>query len=359
MTEQQDNAQRTEDATPKRLEEARKKGDAPKSQEAIAAIMLAASALGLWLFAGPAARGIAELGAPFIDRPHDFLIDAGALQRVFAGLSVKLGTALTGLGLLFLTAALLANAGQARPVFTTERMKPSLQKISPIAGFKRVFGPSGLFNFAKGVGKLLLIGAILGFALWPERETLVTVLYSDGQSLLVIVQSLILKLLGLTVLAMIIISGLDYAFQRHSWKQRLRMTKEEVRRELKESEGDPQIKGRLRQLRDSRARQRMVAVVKDATVLIMNPTHYAVALDYDMGAQEAPICLAKGVDDVALRMRAAAEAHGVPIVENPPLARALYAAAAIDEEIPIDHYEAVAKIIGFVMRKARSAPPLN
>ena len=359
MAEQQDNAQRTEDATPKRLEEARKKGDAPKSQEAIAAIMLGAGALGLWLFAGPTAHGIAKTAVPFIDRPHDFLIDAGALQRLFAGLSIKLAAVLAGLGSLFITAALLANVGQARPVFTTERMKPSLQKISPIAGLKRIFGPSGLFNFAKGVGKLLLVGAILSLALWPDREILVTALYSNGQSLLVTVQATILKLIGLTVLAMTIIAGLDYAFQRHSWKQRLRMTKDEIRRELKESEGDPQIKGRLRQLRETRARKRMVAVVKDATVLIMNPTHFAVALDYELGSAEAPICLAKGVDDVALRMRAAAEEYGVPIVENPPLARALYAAAKVDEEIPIDHYEAVAKVIGFVMRKAKSAPPLK
>ncbi len=359
MADQQDSAQRTEDATPKRLEEARKKGDAPKSQEAVAAVMLGAGALGLWLFAGPAARGIAETGVPFIDRPHEFLIDAGSLQRLFAGLSLKLAAVLAGLGVLFFVAALLANAGQARPVFTTERMKPSFQKISPVAGLKRIFGPSGLFNFAKGVGKLLLIGAILGFALWPDREILVTALYSNGQSLLVAVQTLILKLIGLTVLAMIVIAGLDYAFQRHSWKQRLRMTKDEIRRELKESEGDPQIKGRLRQLRETRTRKRMVAVVKDATVLIMNPTHYAVALDYKQGSDQAPLCLAKGIDDVALRMRAAADEHGVPVVENPPLARALYATAEIDQEIPIDHYEAVAKIIGFIMRKAKSAPPLT
>ena len=304
-------------------------------------------------------RGIAETATPFIDRPHEFLIDAGALQRLFAGLSIKLAAVLAGLAALFITAAMLANIGQARPVLTTERMKPSLQKISPIAGLKRIFGPSGLFNFAKGVGKLLLVGAILGLALWPDREILVTVLYSNGQSLLTSVQAVILKLIGLTVLAMIVIAGLDYAFQRHSWKQRLRMTKEEIRRELKESEGDPQIKGRLRQQRETRARKRMVAVVKDATVLIMNPTHFAVALDYELGSAEAPICLAKGVDDVALRMRAAAEQHGVPIVENAPLARALYAAAEVDEEIPIDHYEAVAKVIGFIMRKAKSAPPLN
>ena len=137
------------------------------------------------------------------------------------------------------------------------------------------------------------------------------------------------------------------------------MTKEEVRRELKETEGDPQIKGRLRQLRETRARKRMIAAVKDATVLIMNPTHYAVALDYEMESSAVPLCVAKGVDDLALRMRDAAEENNVPVVENPPLARALHASVEVDEEIPIEHYEAVAKVIGFIMRKARSAPPIH
>jgi flagellar biosynthetic protein FlhB len=235
-------------------------------------------------------------------------------------------------------------------------MKPQLSKISPIAGAKRVFGPSGLFNFAKGVGKLVIVAALLFFALWPDRELLVTSLTADPEMLLNMIKTLTLKLVGLTVIAMIVIAGLDYAFQRHSWKKRLRMTKDEIRRELKETEGDPQIKGRLRQLREGRMRKRMVAAVQDATVLIMNPTHYAVALGYEMGAEAAPTCLAKGLDDLALRMREAAKDHGVPVVENPPLARALYATVDVDEEIPLEHYEAVAKIIGFILKKAKAKP---
>lgn len=358
MADQQDNAQRTEEPTPKRLEEARKKGDAPKSQELTAAAMLIAGALGAWLIAGPAASGVAQAGAAFIERPHDFVISGSDLQVLFSAVSIKVAAALSGFLLLAVTAAILANVGQAPPVFTTERMKPSLQKISPIAGAKRIFGPSGLFNFAKGVGKISLVAAILMFALWPDRHLLTQSLYSNELQLLNVAQAMVLKLIGLTVAAMVVIAGLDYAFQRHSWKKRLRMTKDEVRRELKETEGDPHIKGRQRQLRESRAKKRMVAAVKDAAVLIMNPTHFAVALDYELGSESAPICLAKGVDDTALRMRAAAEEHNVPVVENPPLARALYATAEIDEEIPIDHYEAVAKVIGFIMRKAKSAPPL-
>lgn len=359
MAEHQDQAQRTEEPTPKRLEEARRKGDAPKSQEIIAAVMLAAGALSLWLLAGPAARGVLAAGAVFLDHPHDFLADGAALQRLFAAVALALAGALAGVAALVGAAALLANIGQARPVFTAERMRPSLDRLSPLAGAKRIFGPSGLFNFAKGVGKIVIVGAVLAFALWPDRRLLATSLYADGAALLGVVQALALKLIGLTVLAMAVIAGLDYGYQRHAWKKRLRMTKEDIRRELKDTEGDPQIRGRRRQLRESRMRKRMIAAVKDATVLIMNPTHYAVALDYEMESAAAPVCVAKGVDDLALRMRAVAQEHDVPVVENPPLARALYASVEVDDEIPIEHYEAVAKVIGFIMRKANAAPPLQ
>lgn len=355
MANDQDNAQRTEEPTPKKLREARKKGDAPKSQEATTAVMLAAGAIGLWLAASPIAKSLAATGALFLGNSHEIMTDAGALQRLFAETAASLATSLGMLTLLFVIAALVANITQALPVFTAERLKPSLQKISPLAGAKRIFGPSGLFNFAKGVGKIVIVGIILAVAIWPERDLLAKTLFFSGGELLSVMQSLSLRLVGLAVAAMVVIGGLDYAFQRHAWRKRLRMTKEEVRRELKESEGDPQIKGRQRQLRESRMRKRMLAAVKDATVLIMNPTHFAVALEYESGAQTAPICVAKGLDDLALRMRAEAQKYGVPVVENPPLARALYANVEIDDEIPLEHYEAVAKVIGFILRKARGA----
>jgi len=357
MAEHQDQSQRTEEPTPKRLADAQRKGDAPKSQEVIAAGMLAAGALVLWLFAGPAARGVLIAGMSFLERPHDYLADGAALQRLFAGVALRLCGALGGAAALALGAALIVNVAQARPVFTLERIRPSLQKLSPIAGAKRIFGPSGLFNFAKGVVKIIIVAAVLGFALWPDRALLATALYADAATLLQLMRILILKLVGLTLAALTVIAALDYAFQRHSWRQRLRMTKEEARREMKETEGDPQVKSRLRRLRDARARKRTLAAVKDATVLIANPTHYAVALDYKTDGEGAPRCVAKGVDDLAMRMRAVAEENSVPTVENPPLARALHASVDIDDEIPIEHYEAVAKVIGFIMRKAAAAPP--
>ncbi len=355
MADEADNFQRTEEPTPKRLEDARKRGDSPKSQELVAAVMLAAGALVLWLFAGPAAKSLMEAGAVFLDHPQEFAIDGASLQRLFAAIGARIGAVLAGVGALFLAAAFLANVGQARPVFTAARLAPKLSKLSPLAGAKRIFGPSGLFNFTKGVAKILIIGGILVYALWPDRALLIGLLEAGEQQLLDLARAETLKLLILTVSAMAVIAALDYGFQRHSWMQRLRMTKEEVKRELKETEGDPIIRGRLRQMRETRARRRMIAAVKDATVLVMNPTHVAVALKYEVGVTEAPVCVAKGADETALRMRAAAEIYRVPVVENPPLARALFAGVEVDEEIPVDHYEAVANVISFILKTASRA----
>jgi len=359
MAEAPDQHQRTEEPTPKRLEEARKKGDAPRSQEIVATVMIGAAGLSLWLLAGPAARALSATGAAFLDHPHQFAADGESLQRLFLAIAVKAGVALSGLAILFVIAALAANAGQALPVFATDKIKPQLNRLSPAEGAKRLFGAVAIVNFIKGVGKISIVGAVLVFSLWPDRERLVGLPTAGMNEVLSVAGFEVGKLIASAVAAMTVIAALDYAWARREWKKRLMMTKEEVRREMKESEGDPQIKGRQRQQREARARRRMMSAVKDATVLIMNPTHFAVALKYDAAGGAAPLCVAKGLDDLALRLRAAASEAGVPVVENPPLARALYAVVEIDEEIPVEHYEAVAKVIGFIMGKAKPRPAVH
>jgi flagellar biosynthetic protein FlhB len=356
MAEAPDQHQRTEEPTPKRLQEALKKGDAPKSQEIVATAMLGAAGLGLSMMMGPAATSLMAAGAAFLDHPHEFAADGGSLQRLFFAVSVKAALALAGIALLFVAVALAANLGQALPVIAPDKIKPKLERLSPAEGAKRIFGPVALVNFGKGVGKILIVGAILVYSLWPDRDRLVGLPNADVRTILSVASSEIGKLVASAVAAMTVIAALDYAWSRHEWKKRLRMTKEEVRREMRESDGDPQIKGRQRQQRETRARRRMMTAVKDATVLIMNPTHYAVALKYNQADAAAPLCVAKGLDEIALRLRASAEEARVPIIENPPLARALFAAVEIDEEIPVEHYEAVAKVIGFVMSKSRRPP---
>jgi flagellar biosynthetic protein FlhB len=352
MAEQSDQHQRTEDPTPKRLEDARKKGDAPRSQEIIATTMIAAAGLCLWLLMKPVSAGLTASATAFLDRPHEFSVDGETLSRLFIDVALRLGVALGGVGALFMAAALAGNIAQARPVIAPDKIKPQLNRLSLTEGAKRIFGPTALVNFAKGIGKIAVVGAILLYALWPDQQMLVGLPTADPRSILSLAEKEILKLIGLAVAAMAVVSALDYAWAKREWIKRLRMTKEEVRREHKEQEGDPQIKGRQRQQREARARRRMMSAVKDATVLIMNPTHYAVALKYETAEGGAPLCVAKGLDEIALRLKAAAVESGVPVVENPPLARALYAVVEIDDEIPIEHYEAVAKVIGFVMNKA-------
>ena len=352
MADQAEQYARTEEPTPKRLADARKKGDSAKSQEVIATVMLIAAAIAFALLLAPMARSTVLMITAFLDHPHDFVVDMPAMTQLFRVVSMTMGAAAGGIAILFMAAALIANGAQAAPVFTVERMKPKLSKLSPIAGAKRVFGPTGLVNFAKGIFKILIVGSILIYALWPDRQQLAGLIQSDERTLLMTMQQSIMKLLTLTIVAMSVIAALDYGYQRHAWMKRLRMTKEEVKREHKESEGDPLVKGQLRQQRESRARRRMMVAVADATVLIMNPTHFAVALRYEDGEEGAPICVGKGQDDLALRMRSIARENDVPVIEDPPLARALHATVDIDDEIPVEHFEAVAKIIGFIFGKS-------
>lgn len=354
MAEAPDQHQRTEEPTPKRLEDARKKGDAPRSQEIVSTAMILAAGAGLWLLAGPAASSLSAMAALFLEQAHEFSAEGESLSRIFAGVALRVGAGLAGLAALFVAAALAANVGQARPVLSAEKIKPALNRLSPAEGAKRLFGAVALVNFGKGLGKLAIVGSILVFALWPDRDRLMGLPYADARAILAIASQEVGKLALYAVAAMSVIAALDYAWARREWRKRLRMTKEEVRREMKEQEGDPQIRGRQRQQREARSRRRMMAAVKDATVLIMNPTHFAVALKYDATSGAAPLCVAKGLDDTALRLRAAAEDALVPVVENPPLARALYAAVDIDEEIPAEHYEAVARVIGFVMGRTKA-----
>ena len=166
----------------------------------------------------------------------------------------------------------------------------------------------------------------------------------------------VLKRLVFAVAAfLLVVAGADWLWQRQRFMARMRMTKEELKEDFKQSEGDPHIKARQKQLRNERARRRMIQAVPEATVVVMNPTHYAVALKYDAGETPAPMCVAKGLDTLALKIREVAEANGVPVIEDPPLARALYATVEVDEVIPPAHYEAVAKIIGFIMSAGRDA----
>ncbi len=232
-------------------------------------------------------------------------------------------------------------------------MKPDLSKLSPMKGLQRMFGAQGWMNLLKSILKMAAITAAMIYAVWPEASAIAESGRLDPEGLLAMTQAIAGRLLLAAVAIVGVIAGLDYLWQRWSFMQRMRMSRRDIRDEVKQQEGDPHVRARLRQIRLERSRKRMMQNVQKSTVVITNPTHYSVALRYDPEIDAAPTCMAKGVDEVALRIREKAREHDIPIVENVPLARALFAAVEVEETIPREHFEAVAKVIGFVMSASK------
>jgi flagellar biosynthetic protein FlhB len=274
--------------------------------------------------------------------------DGASLLALSKSLGIALMAALGVPFLMFALAAIAGNMIQHRLVWSAESLKPKFSKVSPGAGFKRVFGKQAAANFAKGLFKVLALGAVMTAVLWPERYRLEAMIRFDPAAIMGVTTALTLKLMGAVVAMLAVVAIGDYFFQYRTWFERQKMSLQDMKEEFKQSEGDPHIKGKIRQLRQQRMKKRMMAAVPKASVIITNPTHYAVALSYERG-MPAPICVAKGIDAIALKIREVAGKHDIPIVENVALARALHATVEIDEEIPVEHYQAVAEIIGYVM----------
>jgi flagellar biosynthetic protein FlhB len=306
------------------------------------------------VFAVPVATNLEATFRGLLANAHDIPADGPALAALARALATHVVAAL-GIPLLLLClAALAGTAIQHRIVFSTQTLRPSLSKLSPGAGFSRLFSRQSLASFAKGIAKLGIIGAVMAALLWPQRHRLGALVGADPAAVLPLTRALAMQMLGAVVAVLTVVAAADYLLQYRQWYERQKMSLQEIKEEYRQSEGDPVVKGKLRQLRQSRMRKRMMAAVPKASVVITNPTHFAVALQYERG-MNAPVCLAKGVDLVARRIREVAQANGVPIVENPPLARALHATVEIDQEIPSEHYRAVAEIIGYIMRLRRLA----
>jgi flagellar biosynthesis protein FlhB len=345
---------KTEDPSQKKLDDAHKKGDVAKSQEVVTWFMLLGSATIFATMAPGAASGLMvslELVMMNADR---ISLEGDGFGAFFNNLAMSLiGTVLIPLVVLSMS-AIIANLIQHKLLFSGESLKPKLSKISPLAGAKRLFSSESVVNFIKGLLKIGVVGTVVVASVWPERDRLDTMMTADPLIILAVFQELGIKIFAATLAVVTIIAFADYLYVRQKWWKKQMMTMQETKDEYKQMEGDPHVKGRLRQLRQEKARQRMMSSVPDATVVITNPTHFAVALQYDK-AMGAPKCVAKGADAVAFRIREVAKKHDVPIVENPPLARALFASVEIDQTIPNEHFKAVAEVIGFVMRLKKGA----
>src|SRR5215468_6951009 len=353
MADENDASDKTEDPTQKRLDEALERGDIAKSQEINTWFVIAGGTLVMSTFSGSIGSGMLVPLRNLIANAAIVRTDGPGLLRLASSLEWAVIGAI-GVPLLMLAlAAIAGNLMQHRLVWSGESLKPRLSKISPGAGAKRIFGKQAAANFLKGLFKLTALGAVMTAILWPERHRLEAMVRFDPAALLGVTTSMTIHLMGTVVAVLAIVAIGDYLFQYRTWYERQKMSLQEIKEEFKQSEGDPHVKGRMRQLRQARMRKRMMAAVPKASVIITNPTHYSVALQYERG-MSAPVCLAKGVDNIAFKIREVAREHDIPIVENVPLARALYATVEIDEEIPVEHYHAVAEVIGYVMGLKRS-----
>jgi flagellar biosynthetic protein FlhB len=350
MAGEQDESQQTEQPTQKRLDQAREAGDSVKSAEVSAFVLLAGGTLAIAMFGHSIAIGLASLLAQFIQEPDEMAVDGGGLASLLRGVLVHLGTILAPFMGVMLLAALAGHVLQGRPGFNLEKLAPDFSKLSPMSGLSRIFGLQGVLNLLKGMIKIVIVGVAVWTQLWPERGMLEAILTESPQAVVGDMNHLLFKVLVAALLALMVIAGLDYVVQYSRFMRRNRMSRQEIKEEFRQNEGDPAVKARVRQIRQERARKRMMAAVPEATVVITNPTHYAVALKYESGKTAAPVCVAKGVDQLALRIRAVAEEHAIPVIENPPLARALYASVELDDAIPPEHYKAVAQVIGYVLR---------
>ncbi len=348
-----ENEDKTEDPTQKRLDEALDRGDVAKSQEVNTWFVIAGGTLVMSTFSGSIGGGILMPMRNLIANSWMIHADGAGLLALGNSLGYAVLAAIGVPLLMLMIAAVAGNMIQHRLVWSGESLKPKFSKISPGAGLKRIVGKQAAANFAKGLFKLIALGAVMVAVLWPERHRLEAFLHFDPAEILSVTTSLTVHLMGAVVAMLAAVAIADYFFQYRQWYERQKMSLKEMKDEFKQSEGDPHVKGKIRQLRQQRMKKRMMAAVPKASVIITNPTHYSVALSYDRG-MPAPVCVAKGVDNIAFKIREIAKEHDIPIVENVPLARALYATVEIDDEIPVEHYHAVAEIIGYVMGLKRS-----
>ncbi len=356
MAEEEDDAQKTEDPSAKKLSKARQKGQVAMSQEIKSWLIIMGGAMGLIFLAPGMMRGVSRLGASFIEFPDDIGTDPENLRLVMVDILVQLGWIVAPLMGLLMILAIASTIGQVGFIFAPAKIKPEASKISLAKGMKKIFSTRSLVEFVKGIFKIAIVSVVaMGLSI-PLLDNVTLLPAMPLSATLDKIHAIAIQLTIGTLAVMTVIAFFDFAYQKHMHMKQMRMSKQEVKDEHKQAEGDPHVKARIRKLRTERAQQRMMAAVPEADVVVTNPTHYAVALKYQMEEMQAPRLVAKGMDAVALRIREVAEENDVPVVENPPLARALYASVELDEEIPEEHYKAVAEVIGYVMRLKGESP---
>lgn len=350
MADEQTGQERTEPATPKRRQDARKKGQVARSREIPVAVGILAGAMFFWV-AGPALIGgagdLMRAGFSHVVRPD---LSPPAFRALLLSTAASAIGLLTPLMAVMLAAGVAANVLQTGPVLSLDPLAPKLSKISPAAGLKRIFSAVTLVELVKSILKLAVIAAAVYGVLRAEAGHLPELAGRDPHVLLPYLGAVAFRVAVTTGMVLLVVAVVDLGFQRFEHEKRLRMTRQEVKREMRETEGDPMVRARIRSIQREAARKRMMADVPGADVVVTNPTHLSVALKYEGATMAAPRVVAKGAGHVAMRIREIAREAGVPVLEDKPLARALYKTVEVGREIPFDLYQAVAEVLAFVYR---------
>lgn len=352
----EDKSSKSEQPTDKRMDQAKNKGQVPRSQEINSWAMLFGMVMALIYIFPWTMNEIALLNLQFFQTPHTMPMDNDHIRFLFMDVGKSLGLILTPIFALFVVLGLTVSVLQTGWTFSFEKLELKLNALSPLTGVKKLVGTSAMVEFVKGLIKFIVVGTLVFAAALPLLADVELLPGFELMDILDRIRDIALLIVSLTLVIMTVVAALDFVYQKWKTKDDLKMSKNEVKDENKQSEGDPKVKARIAQIRMERAQQRIVAATIRADVVITNPTHFAIALKYELGEMDAPVCIAKGVDHLAFRIRGVAEEHDVPIVENPPLARALYDTVELDQEIPPEHFTAVAEIIGYIMRQRGDLP---
>lgn len=348
--EDEDEASKTEEPSERKISKAKEEGDVAISQDAKSFIMLVGMLFIVWLFIPIMFKWLGRMGASFIERAGSTHVDVGNFEVLFQQGVFAFFKTMAIPFVVFMVLGVLASLSQTGFIYAPKKLEPNWDKLNIFAALPKFINKQKIVESLKGILKISAVSVLAYFVLRPYlmKAELLPTMATYG--ILDFIHHIVVLLIFTVTIAVLVIAAGDYAWQKYSHLQKLRMTKQEVKEEYKQMEGDPLVKSKIRQIRMDRARQRMMENVPKADVVIVNPTHYAVALEYKMNEMPAPKVTAKGVDNVALRIKAAAEEHDVPIVENPPLARALFASTELDQTIPTEHFKAVAEVINYVMQ---------
>lgn len=350
MAQGDDAQEKTESATPKRLEEARRKGQVPRSRDLSAAAVTMSAAAALYMMGDRIAGKMYAFMERSLTLSREQALDSTQMIPVLTSAALDgLKMCAPVLGIICL-AAILAPLALGGWSFSTEALMPQFNRLNPLEGAKRIFSMRSVVELIKALAKFGVVGLVAVLVLWNDASTLLNLGQEPLQQAIAHTISLTGKALIAITAGLLVIAGIDVPYQLYTHAKQLKMSRQEIRDEHKEAEGSPEVKGRIRQLQQQFARQRMMQDVPKADVIVTNPTHFAVALRYDEKRMRAPIVVAKGVDLIAARIREVAAEHNVPIFEAPPLARVLYRNVDIGGEIPATVYQAVAQVLTYVFQ---------